>query len=112
MTSLLPQRSHHKLMTTKHWKIATRAPDTHFKQFPDIPPLVLQILFNRGISGPEQINAFVNLEIPADDPFLLKGMSAATERLAQAIINREEIVVYGDYDVDGVTATALMMQFF
>jgi single-stranded-DNA-specific exonuclease len=99
-------------MTTKHWEIAPRAPTTHFEQFPDIPPLVLQVLFNRNIKSPEQINQFVKLELPEDDPFLLMGMPAATERLAQAIINQEEIVVYGDYDVDGVTATALMMQFF
>jgi single-stranded-DNA-specific exonuclease len=99
-------------MTTKHWAVAAKAPTTHFEQFPEITPLVLQILYNRNFRTAEQIDQFLRLELPTEEPFLLKGMTAATERLARAIINREQIVVFGDYDVDGVTATALMMQFF
>jgi single-stranded-DNA-specific exonuclease len=99
-------------MTTKHWAIAPRAPATHFEQFPEIPPLVLQVLYNRSFRNAEQIDQFLSFDLPTDDPFLLKGMDNATDRLARAIIDQENIVVYGDYDVDGVTATALMMQFF
>ena len=54
--------------------------------------------------------AYLHGGMRIDDPFLLLGMSAAVERLLWAVDHHERVVVYGDYDVDGVTATALLVE--
>lgn len=94
----------------KRWEVAPRAPNTHFAQFSDLPPLIIQILYNRGFTAPQEVEDFLAHRWANDDPLALKGMPQAVERLTQAILNQEPIAVYGDYDADGVTATALMMQ--
>ena len=94
----------------KRWEIAPRAPDSHFDKFPDLPRLIVQILYNRGFTEVGEVNDFLAHRWLPDDPFALKGMAEAVERLSHAIINHEPIAIYGDYDADGVTATALMMQ--
>ncbi|MDH3674018.1 MAG: single-stranded-DNA-specific exonuclease RecJ [Anaerolineae bacterium] len=99
-------------MQPKRWQIEPRAPGAHFAQFPDLPPLIVQILFNRGFTSPGDVSDFLDYRCTDDDPLALKGMSRAVERLTTAIIQQETIAVYGDYDADGVTATALMMQLF
>lgn len=74
-----------------------------------ISKLIAKILVNRGYDTVETANAFLRPEISAlYDPFLLHDMNKAIERLFQAIDNGENIVVYGDYDVDGMTSTAIM----
>ena len=74
-----------------------------------ISKLIAKILVNRGYDTVETANAFLRPEISAlYDPFLLHDMDKAIERLFQAIDNGESIVVYGDYDVDGMTSTAIM----
>ena len=73
-------------------------------------PLVLaELLVARGIVQPTDAFAFLNPE-PAHlhDPFLMLGMTAAVERLERAIANREPVLLYGDYDVDGTTAVVLL----
>lgn len=94
----------------KRWEISPRAPASHFTKFQDLPPLVVQILYNRGIIDPQEVADFLSHAWQADDPFLLKGMSVAVDRLKQAILHREPIAIYGDYDVDGVTSTTIMIQ--
>lgn len=94
----------------KRWEVYPRAPDTHFVQFPDLPPLVVQILYNRGFTGVQEVLDFLAYGWADDNPLMLKGMRQAVERLSQAILREELIAVYGDYDADGVTATALLMQ--
>ncbi len=94
----------------KRWEISPRAPDSHFARFPDLPRLVVQILYNRGFTEPQEVKSFLSHQWTQDDPFVMKGISEAVERLGLAIRNQEPIAVYGDYDADGVTATALMMQ--
>jgi single-stranded-DNA-specific exonuclease len=71
---------------------------------------VLQILHNRDIRQPEQVRAFLDRRADLHDPFLLAGMEVAVERIARAIRHKELIAVYGDFDADGVTATALLTQ--
>ena len=93
----------------KRWKVATKLTDSHFARFPDIDRLVLQILHNRGFTEAGAINDFLAHRWTGDDPFGLKGMAEAVERLQTAILKQEPIAVYGDYDADGVTSTALMM---
>ena len=72
------------------------------------PRILKQILFNRGMGTDAEARAFLKAEPNADtDPFQLIGMQAVTERVCYAVQNNEPIAIYGDYDVDGVTATAL-----
>lgn len=78
-----------------------------------ILPLVARILVNRGIVEPEAARRFLGGSL-ADihDPFLLRGMEPAVIRLATAVVGGEPICIYGDYDVDGITAVALLVSFF
>ncbi|MGL5206820.1 MAG: single-stranded-DNA-specific exonuclease RecJ, partial [Acidaminococcaceae bacterium] len=77
-----------------------------------ISPLLLDILVKRGISDIEEIKTFLyGSKNPFHDPFLLKDMNVAVQRILQAIIDKEKITVYGDYDVDGITASSLLYLF-
>jgi single-stranded-DNA-specific exonuclease len=72
---------------------------------------VAQLLCNRGISEPSQIETFLNVDSRLEsDPFLLPDIHQAVSRTYQALLTGEEIAVYGDFDADGITATALLVQ--
>ena len=76
-----------------------------------ISPLLAQCLVNRGLSDPAAMEAFLEPRLKnLADPFLLPHMAAAVERLLRAHRDAEPLVVYGDYDVDGVTSTTLMLE--
>ncbi len=71
--------------------------------------LFSKLLSARGFSDPAKIEKFLSAGLDQlEDPFLMKGMAEAVERLGRAKQNREKILIHGDYDVDGVTGTALM----
>lgn len=77
-----------------------------------ISPLTAQLLINRGIGNETEANLFLNstlFDLPS--PYLMKGMDKAVERIKRAITDKEKIAIYGDYDVDGVTSTALFYTF-
>ena len=77
-----------------------------------VDDLVAQLLLQRGITNYEQAKAFFRPELNhLHDPFLMKDMHKAVERIEQAIANDENIMVYGDYDVDGTTSVALMSSY-
>ena len=93
------------------WKILPPASDKWLSLCSDIPPLLAQLLYNRGIRDPSQIEPFLAAdERLGADPLLLPDMGRAVARILRALINRETIAVYGDFDADGVTATALLSQ--
>ena len=94
----------------KRWIAPPALPAEYRHQFPHLHETVVQILYNRGIHEPEQVQAFIAQEAPLHDPFLLQGMDVAVARIAHAIRAGERIAVYGDFDADGVTATALLTQ--
>lgn len=74
------------------------------------PPALRQILYNRGIGTREAAEDFLRANLTFDDdPFQMKDMRKAVERIQRALEAGEQIAVYGDYDVDGVTATALLV---
>ena len=73
-------------------------------------PVVAQVLYNRGLEDAELARAFLRGELPLHDPFRLKDLPEAVDRICQAIQQGEPIVVYGDFDADGVTATVLLVQ--
>jgi single-stranded-DNA-specific exonuclease len=76
-----------------------------------ISPLLAQCLLNRGFSEPSAIQMFLQPRLKnLADPFLLPDMAAAVERLLRAREQNESLVIFGDYDVDGVTSTALLLE--
>ncbi len=75
-----------------------------------VHPLIAQILQNRGLSTPAGALAWLNGPGARVDPWAMKGMQAAVARVRAALRGGEVIVVYGDFDADGVTATALLLQ--
>ncbi len=75
----------------------------------NIHPIVAQLLVNRGISTLEEAQNFFSADVSSlHDPFLLKGMDRMIERVKKAQRNKEKILIFGDYDVDGVTSSALL----
>ncbi len=77
-----------------------------------IPPVVGQLLVQRGITTPEDAKQFFEPKLEdLHDPFLMKDMDKAVERINLALGRREPILVYGDYDVDGTTAVSLVYKF-
>ncbi len=92
------------------WQVKPKAPGAFFKKFPEYSSLIGQLLYNRGLKTQKQIDEFFNPDFLEDfhDPFLLKGMRKAVKRILQAIKKKEKIVIYGDYDADGVCATAIL----
>lgn len=95
----------------KNWKVAPKISDDFFKKFPEINPVILQLMHNRGLDSQEKIDEFLNPDYGEDlhDPFLFKDMKKAVKRIFKAVKNKEKICVHGDYDADGVSASALLV---
>lgn len=99
----------------KRWKINPANKDLRevLGRKLNILPLTAQLLINRGLVEVDKAFSFLTPELKdLHDPFLLKDMDRAAERIHAAIGKGEKIAVYGDYDVDGVAATALVHLFF
>ena len=78
----------------------------------NISPILASLLVNKGITNYEEAKKFFRPDIKdLHDPFLMKDMDKAIERIEKAISSGEKILVYGDYDVDGTTAVALVYSF-
>lgn len=93
------------------WQVAPVAP-IHVKQkLSHLHPVLCQVLHNRGITEPAEVQAFLEGRyLQNSDPFLLNDMEKAVARIRHAIDNHERIIVYGDFDADGVTATVLLTE--
>ena len=73
------------------------------------PPIAARVLYNRGIRGPEEAEAFLDATLPrGEGGSLLHEFRPAVERLARAVEQGERIAVYGDFDADGVTSSAIL----
>ena len=95
----------------KRWVIAKPITGQASEALVVVPPILRQVLFNRGIGTEDEARAFVAAKTLADtNPFQMIGMQAAVDRIRFALDHNEPIAVYGDYDVDGVTATALLVE--
>ena len=95
----------------RNWKI--RPHDTALIQSIErgasVPPVVAQILALRGITHPDEVSAFLNLKmLNLAKPFELPGMNEACDAILDAIQRNEKIAIYGDYDCDGMTSTAIL----
>jgi single-stranded-DNA-specific exonuclease len=96
----------------KRWQVAASISPQAIKNLEDYSPILRQILFNRGISTHEQAQTYLNPDQETHDPMLLLGMESALTRIEQALKNDEKIIIYGDYDADGVTSSALLTHTF
>ncbi len=98
----------------KRWLVTDPNPELSSKigRALNISPLVSQLLINRGFDSPELAHYFLSPTLHnLHSPFLMKDMQRAVERISAALKNNEKICIYGDYDVDGITATAIVMLF-
>ena len=96
---------------TQHWNIYPLLTDEQFKAFQQvgIEPLHAQLLYNRGMTTVEEMQAFLAARYDqTPDPLALIDMHKAIARIQQALAHDEHITVYGDYDADGVTSSALL----
>ena len=99
------------MTTEKRWNIPTPISKEADAALRMHHPLMRQILYNRGFNTFEKAEAFLRAAPGFDtDPFQMTGMDRAVERILRAVEAGERIAIYGDYDVDGVTATALLME--
>lgn len=102
-------------MADKRWTL--KQPDSSYvqqlrKDLPNVNPAICQILALRGVKDYESAKTFFRPELShLHDPFLMKGMKKAVQRITEAIEWHERIMVYGDYDVDGTTAVAVVYDF-
>ncbi len=95
----------------KRWHIHPPLPPQVDQALSGYPPVLRQILYNRGYPTPEEARRFLEAQpLADDDPLALTDMPAAVDRLQSAVQRGERVVIYGDYDADGVTATALMLE--
>ncbi|MBI4318041.1 MAG: single-stranded-DNA-specific exonuclease RecJ [Chloroflexi bacterium] len=95
----------------KHWDIAPRVPSEQIEGLPDWPPIIVQLLWNRGVRELADIAAFFgDHDEQMHSASLMKGVAPAVARIRQAIEGDELVAVYGDFDVDGVTAAAVMRE--
>jgi single-stranded-DNA-specific exonuclease len=97
-------------------QIAPTIPKELQDQFPELPRIVSQLLYNRKLLEPSQAEKIEQFLAPEyhnlHSPFIFQDMQKAVDRIWQAIFNKEKIVVYGDYDADAVTANAVVQQTF
>ena len=91
------------------WHVATPAP-AGFLQSVHEHPLLAQVLYNRGLRTAAEVDAFLNgADVATVNPYKLADMTPAVQRILRAIRSGETICVYGDFDVDGVSSTALLV---
>jgi single-stranded-DNA-specific exonuclease len=96
-------------MITKRWEVASPPPAEAIQELSGYPPILRQILYNRGYHTHEQARSFLEAQPPVGtQPENLLDLTKAVNRIQYAIHHQEKVVIYGDYDADGVTATALL----
>jgi len=92
------------------WRILPPVP-TDVLSSDELPPLLRQLLYNRGVRDVVQARAFLAADITSGgDPFALPDMDAAVSRIYRALLSSEKIAVYGDFDADGITSTVLLVE--
>lgn len=95
----------------KHWRIEPHDPSqvAFLEQHVGVPPVVAQLLITRGVNDPAEARRFLDGKLTGlRDPVLLPGVSTAVDRIHSAILEKRRIVIYGDYDADGMTGTGLL----
>ncbi len=95
----------------KKWIISPTPPTEFTNSFPELPPAVARLLYNRNLHTQEQIDEFLNPDYSQDihDPFLFNDIEKALETIFSCIKEQKNIVVHGDYDADGVCASTIIV---
>jgi len=95
----------------KQWITSQPLTPQYKAQFPEIPEIVLQLLYNRNLNTQKEIDEFLypDYSCHIHDPFLFKDMTKAVKRIFEAIDKNELIFVHGDYDADGVTSSVILV---
>jgi len=96
----------------KRWQLRPKVPADLQESFPEVDRILLQLLVSRGITTAEEIDRFLEPDYVRDthDPFAFRQMKTAVKRIMTALRRNEKICVYGDYDADGVCASAVMTE--
>ena len=98
-------------MSHSRWHILPPPPDGRLSGFSGFTSLIASVLYHRGINEPSQVEPFLAADNRLSfDPGLLPGISQAIPRIYRALLSGESICIYGDFDTDGVTATALLVE--
>lgn len=98
-------------MSRSRWNILPTVPDEYVFNSAGYSLLISQLLYNRGLTESSHLESFIAAdESLTGDPFLMPDMHYAVSRIYQALLSGESIAVYGDFDTDGITATALIVQ--
>jgi single-stranded-DNA-specific exonuclease len=97
-------------IASKHWLVAEKAAADHLRRYKGMSAVLAQVLYNRGYTDPHEAAKFLYVRDVEADLFKMKGMNGAVNLIRQTIKKQVPIVVYGDFDADGVTSTALMIQ--
>ncbi len=102
------------MATSRTYTLSPTLPESVAQELTEYTPLTQQLLFNRGITDGVRARAFMapNYETDLHSPFLLTDMEKATERILRAFLNDEHIVIYTDYDCDGIPGGVLLHDFF
>jgi len=95
--------------TRKRWRLRGRFPDDELKGL-SYPALIRHLLWHRGLRTEGQAEEFMSAALVDHDPLTLPDAQEAVERLQKALRSGEVIAVYGDFDVDGVTASAILIE--
>ena len=102
-------------MALTQWQVASPDNETRQRLAAELSlsPLLCQVMINRGITDAAAARKFLAPSLhDLHDPYLLSGMDVSVRRIVGAIQGNEQMAVYGDYDVDGVSGTALLLTFF
>jgi single-stranded-DNA-specific exonuclease len=94
----------------KEWILPEPLPEMGLEELQGYPLLIQQVLYNRGLGDAGKAEEFLHGEGDLLDPSLLSDIPKAIDRLQAAIASQQKIIVYGDFDVDGITGTALLTQ--
>ena len=99
-------------MSEKVWNILDEPPEEFYDEHPELPTVVARLLYHRGLRTQEEIDEFLHPDYSEDihNPFLFNHMEQTVDRIFEAIDNDENIVIYGDYDADGVSAATILHQ--
>jgi single-stranded-DNA-specific exonuclease len=99
----------HSVNEQTQWHLLPKAPEDYLSAA-GASPLIAQLLYNRNISLNKVASFLSGDQVTQGNPFLLPDMQKAVTRIYKAILSKEKIVIYGDFDVDGVTATATLTE--
>ena len=93
------------------WQVLDPAPQSFLDEHPELPPAVANLLFHRNIKDQKKIDEFLQPDYSQDvhDPYLFSDMEKAVQRIFQAIEKKEKIIIHGDYDADGVSASVILV---